>query len=174
MRTTVLYILFFLLAVQFSNAQNLNTIIKDPDLNNKEVMVGKCDRDGLKQGEYGQYFKSQLDSYKPSEKYIDKMKTKINLVDITVVLGTWCSDSKIQVGRFFKVLDLSGYNEKRMAVIGVSRKKTAYTTNIEYLNIELVPTFIVSQNGKELGRIIETPKKSLERDLAKIISKAKL
>lgn len=174
MKTTVLYILFILLAVQFLNAQNLNTIIKDPDLNNREVLVGKCDRDGLEQGEYGQYFKSQYDVYKPSEKYIEKMKTKINLVDITVVLGTWCSDSKIQVGRFFKVLDLSGYNEKRMTVIGVSRKKQAYTTNIDYLNIELVPTFVVSQNGKELGRIIETPNKSLEKDLAKIINKAKL
>ena len=154
--------------------QNLNTIIKDPDLDNKKVMVGKCDRSGLKKGEFGLYFQSQYETYEPAEKYIDKMKVKINLVDITVVLGTWCSDSKIQVGRFFKVLDRSGYNEKRATVIGVSRKKIAFTTNIEHLGIELVPTFIISQNGKELGRIIESPKKSLERDLSKIIGRARL
>jgi hypothetical protein len=154
--------------------QTLNTIIKDPDLNNKEVMVGKCNRDGLKSGVYGAYFNSQYESYQPVEKYVEKMKKKINLVDITIVVGTWCSDSKIQVGRFFKVLDMAGYNEKRATIIGVSRKKIAFTINIDHLNIERVPTFIVYQNGKELGRIIETPKKSLEKDLAKIISKARL
>ena len=174
MRISVLYTFLFLFIVQATFAQNLNTLIKDPDLNNKKVMVGKCDREGLKQGEYGLYFKSQYEVYEPSEKYIEKMRTKINLVDIIVVLGTWCSDSKIQVPRFFKVLDQASYNEKRMTVIGVSRKKVAFTTNIDHLDIELVPTFIVYQNGKELGRIIETPKKSLERDLARIISKARL
>ena len=167
-------ILFFLFTSSHGVGQSLNTIIKDPDLNNKEVMVGKCNRTGLQKGEYGAYFNSQYEVYKPSDKYIEKMKTKINLVDITVVLGTWCSDSKIQVGRFFKVLDLSGYNDKRMTIIGVSRKKQAFTTNIENLGIDLVPTFIIYQNGNELGRIVESPKRSLERDLAKIINKAKL
>ena len=174
MKVSSIFFLLFVFTIVFTKAQNLNTIVKDPDLKNKKVMVGKCDREGLKQGEYGLYFKSQYEVYQPASKYVEKMKTKINLVDITVVLGTWCSDSKIQVPRFFKMLDQAGYNEKRMTIIGVSRKKLAFTTNIEHLDIELVPTFIVFQNGKELGRIIETPKKSLEKDLAKIINKAKL
>lgn len=173
MKTSVYYMILFLFPIQVTLAQNLNTVVKDPDLK-KDVMVGKCNRDGLKQGEYGLYFKSQYEVYEPSKRYIEKMKTKINLVDITVVFGTWCSDSKIQVPRFFKVLDMAGYNEKRMTVIGVSRKKIAFVTNIEHLNIKLIPTFIISQNGKELGRIIETPKKSIEKDLAKIIKKARL
>lgn len=174
MKKSTLCLILVVFTIQFATAQNINTIIKDPDLDNKEVMIGKCNREGLEQGEYGVYFKSQYEIYQPSEKYTKKMQTKINLVDITLVLGTWCSDSKIQVGRFFKVLDQAGYNVKRMNVIGVNRKKQAFTTNIESLNIELVPTFIIYQNGKELGRIIETPKKTLEKDLAKLIKKARL
>jgi hypothetical protein len=170
----IAFSLIFSLSFHFIFSQSLNVIVKDPDLKNKEVMVGKCNRDGLKQGEFGAYFKSQYEVYEPAQKYIDKMKTKINLVDITVVFGTWCSDSKLQVPRFYKILDQSGYNEKRMTVIGVNRKKKAFTTNIEHLKIERVPTFIVSQNGKELGRIIESPKKTLEKDLARIIKKARL
>lgn len=137
-------------------------------------MVGKCNRDGLKQNEFGIYFNSQYEVYKPIEKLIDQMKTKINLLDITIVFGTWCSDSKIQVPRFFKILDKAGYNEKRMTIIGVNHNKQAFTTNIEYLKIERIPTFIIYQNGKELGRIVESPKKSLEKDLARIVKKAKL
>lgn len=168
------FVIIFLFSIQGLFSQNMNTIIKDADLHNQEVMVGKCNREGLKQNEFGAYFKSQYEVYKPSEKYIDKMKTKINLVDITIVFGTWCSDSKIQVPRFYKILDMAGYNEKRMTVIGVSRSKQAYTTNIEYLKIDRIPTFIIYQNGKELGRIVESPKKSLEKDLSRIIKKAKL
>jgi len=173
MKRLTLFIVF-LLPVHFIFSQNLNTIIKDADLNDKQVMVGKCDREGLQQNEFGVYFKSQYEVYNPAEKYIDQMKEKINLLDITIVFGTWCSDSKIQVPRFYKILDMAGYNEKRMTVIGVSHSKQAYTTNIEHLKIERIPTFIIYQNGKELGRIIESPKKSLEKDLARIVKKAKL
>ena len=38
------------------------------------------------------------------------------------------------------------------------------------LAVYRVPTFIVYKNGKEIGRIIEFPKESLEADLVKIIA----
>jgi len=171
-KSIFIIILFFSIQSLFS--QNLNSVIQDPDLNNKEVMVGKCTRDGLKQNEFGISFKEQYEKYIPSEKQIEKLETKINQVDIIIVFGTWCSDSKLQVPRFFKILDQAGYDEKQLTVIGVNRKKNAVTTDIGNLNIVRVPTFIISQNGKELGRIIESPKRSLEKDLVKIVNKAKL
>ena len=39
------------------------------------------------------------------------------------------------------------------------------------MNIERVPTFIIYRGEKEIGRIVETPKKSLERDLWNIVKK---
>ena len=77
------------------------------------------------------------------------------------------------MGRFFKILDETGYKEKNLTIIGVDRTKNALSVNIENLNIERVPTFIVFQDGKELGRIVESPKKSLEEDLWKIVKKVK-
>ena len=38
------------------------------------------------------------------------------------------------------------------------------------MEIELVPTFILDYNGEEIGRIIESPEESLEKDLLRIIS----
>ena len=38
------------------------------------------------------------------------------------------------------------------------------------LDIELVPTFIFYRNGEELGRIVETPEDTLEKDLAEIVN----
>lgn len=163
-----------LLFASFSGfSQIMNAKVKDPKLNNKEVMIGYCNRDGLTADEYGVYFESQYDIYHPAKKYIDNLKENINKVEILIVFGSWCSDSKIQVPRFFKILDMSGFSEKNLKVVGVNRDKNALSVNIMDLNIERVPTFLVFQNGEELGRIIETPKKTLEKDLAKIVAKAK-
>ena len=40
----------------------------------------------------------------------------------------------------------------------------------EGLNIEKVPTFIFYKNGIEIGRIIESPEKSIEKDFLKILN----
>jgi len=174
MKNIVFSILMVLLSVSGLTAQNFNTEIKDPKLNNRKVLVGYCNQEGLKSGVFGTYFQSQYETYKPSDKYIEKLREKINLVDITIVFGTWCSDSRLQVGRFYKILDLSNYNDKNLKVIGVNSDKNAFTTNIDPLKIERVPTFIIYQHGEELGRIVESPKKSLEKDLLKIVNRAKM
>ena len=101
------------------------------------------------------------------------MRPVINNVDIVIVFGSWCSDSKIQVPRFYKVLDKAGFNDIHLKVIAVNRDKNGLSVNVSDKNIKLVPTFIVYQNGVELGRVVETPKKSLEKDLAKIVGRAK-
>ena len=56
----------------------------------------------------------------------------------------------------------------------VNRDKKNPESDIEYLNIERVPTFIFYKTGgdgskKEIGRIIETPVRSLEEDLLDIL-----
>ncbi len=151
-------------------SQTKNTEIRDPKLN-KDVMVGYCDEKGLEKGEFGIYFKSQYEVYSPKEKTIKKLKAKINNYDIKIVFATWCSDSKIQTPRFYKILDLTDFNKSQLETIGVDRNKNALVVNIADLNIELVPTFIVYKHGQEIGRIIESPTKSLEADLLKIIGK---
>jgi thiol-disulfide isomerase/thioredoxin len=138
---------------------------------NKKVMVGYCDRHGLEDGVFGIYFSSQYDLYFPNEGVSQKLTGEINKVQITIVFATWCSDSKLQTGRLYKIFDETGYNEKNLTVIGVNSDKLALSVNIDGLKIKKVPTIIVFENGKELGRIVESPKKSLEEDLWKIVKK---
>ena len=101
--------------------------------------------------------------------HISKLQDKLNDYEITIVLGTWCSDSKVQVPHFYRVINDAGYNDKRVKVIAVDKMKEAVLVDISMMNIERVPTFIIYKDDKEVGRIIETPKKTLERDLWKII-----
>lgn len=149
-------------------AQNINTEIRDPKLR-KDVLVGFCNEKGLEKGEFGVYFKSQYEVYTPKAKTIEKIKSKINDYDIKIVFASWCSDSKLQLPRFYKILDLAEFKKSQLETIGVDRNKNALVVNIADLDIELVPTFIVYKYGEEVGRIVETPIKSLEDDLLKII-----
>ena len=57
----------------------------------------------------------------------------------------------------------------------VDRKKECSNCgdyNTEFFNIKFVPSFIILKEsfGKEKGRIVESPTKSLEEDLLKIIN----
>jgi len=170
MKIKLLFIMVLLVGASALFAQNKNTEIRDPKLN-RDVLVGFCDEKGLKKGEFGIYFNSQYETYSPKAKTIEKLKAKINDYEIKIVFATWCSDSKLQLPRFYKILDLIDFNKSQLETIGVDRTKNALIVNIASLNIDLVPTFIIYKHGEEIGRIVESPIKSLEDDLLKIITK---
>ncbi len=146
----------------------MNSSVLDPKTKTS-MLMGYCDKEGLQKGEYGAYFDSQYDIYKPSQGIISKLQNKLNDYEITIVLGTWCIDSKREVPHFYRVINEAGYNDKRVKVIAVDKRKEAVLVDISKMNIEKVPTFIIYKDDKEVGRIIETPKKTLEHDLWKII-----
>ncbi len=83
-------------------------------------------------------------------------------------MGTWCSDSRREVPRFKKILDLLNYPAEKVKIFAVNRDKKIEKEDISGLRIEFVPTFIFYSDGKETGRIVETPYKSLEADMLKI------
>jgi hypothetical protein len=102
------------------------------------------------------------------------MKKLIALYDpnvkIDIVFGFWCSDSEIQVPAFLRVVDSLQVIGKEFTqnLIATDKSKT-YGSNQK---VEYVPTFIFSKFGQEVGRIVETPQKSMEKDIIAILKKA--
>lgn len=164
----ILIITIIVLSGLQSMAQTNNNTVVDPKTGTN-ILVGYCDKSGLEKGEYGDYFKSNYDDYIPTKSYIKKLGKKLNNVEITIVLGTWCSDSKREVPRYYKILNEVGYDTKHIKLIAVDRNKEAPGIDIRDINIQKVPIFIFYKNSEEIGRIIETPNKSLERDTWKIV-----
>lgn len=145
-------------------SQELNRTITDPRLD-KEILYGYCDRSGLTKGEFGKLFEEYYQIYKPDQVVINQLKQKKEGIDILIVLGTWCSDSQEQVPKFFKILDKIRFNKKNIQLICVNSDKEAPETDAADYNIQKVPTFIIFKKGREIGRIVETPYTSLEKDL---------
>lgn len=153
-----------------SFAQEVNQKLFDNE-SKEEILIGYCTRKAFLSGEYKKWFIPGYDDYKTSikSKTLDSLKTLINNVDITIILGTWCHDSREQVPRFFRIVDYLRFDEKKITLICLDRDKKASSLSLENYNVVLVPTFIFYMNGKEIGRIIETPEISLEEDIYKII-----
>ena len=91
-------------------------------------------------------------------------------IKVVAVIGTWCSDSKIHFPVFSKVMQHLPQNAVSTEIIGTDRDKLAGDTDIFSLNIEFVPTFIFYENKTELGRIVEAPSETMEKDILKILS----
>ena len=150
-------------------SQELNNKITDPKLN-KEILYGYCDRAGLEKGDFGKLFEEYYQIYEPDKDVLAQLRQYHEGVEILIVLGTWCSDSQEQVPKFFKILDKIRFDRKNVQMICVDSNKEAGLVDIVNYNIQKVPTFIVYRKGREIGRIIETPYSTLEKDLLMFFS----
>jgi hypothetical protein len=152
-----------------ATAQDLNKIIADPETG-REILYGYCNREGLTSGTFNSWFEPEYESYEVKEKILSGIdRDLLYTCNITVVLGTWCSDSRREVPRFFKILDYLDFPKNNLKLICVDHTKDAANTKVPELSIVLVPTIIIYTGEVELGRIIESPVESLEADLAGIL-----
>jgi thiol-disulfide isomerase/thioredoxin len=150
-----------------SMAQHLNVVVNDT-VKNRPVLVDFIDRQGLQTGEFAEWYAREYSAYIPDFGIVGQLKTALSDIQIIIVLATWCGDSKEQVPRFLKVLDQSGFETERCTIIGVDSQKLARDLDVSVYDIDRVPTFIFYRNEVEIGRIIETPKNTLENDMLKI------
>jgi tetratricopeptide (TPR) repeat protein len=142
---------------------------KDPSL------LGVCAVKDFDRAPYAAWYKPNYENYTPTAEIIAQLKKfKSSTLILKIVFGSWCGDSKRELPKMMKVLSAVGFPEKNIQLIGVYDSlevyKQAPLREEKGLNIYRVPTFIVYQKDKEIGRIVEYPVESLERDLLKIVS----
>lgn len=148
--------------------EDKNKIIIDSK-SGKPILVGICDREAFADTNFAWWFNSGYKFYKPDEEIIKQLSKIDSTYSISIVMGTWCSDSRRETPRFYKILDEINFSEEKLKLINVDREKNGISFDVTKLNIELVPTFIFYKNGNEIGRIIESPHVSLEKDFLDII-----
>jgi len=94
-------------------------------------------------------------------------------VEIVLFHGAWCKDCRREVPRFMRILELAENPHFTLTEYEVTPEKKDVLGKFEEYDIKRVPTFIVIREGRELGRIIEAPEKSLEDDLVSILKDQK-
>ena len=169
MKTLITAIL--LLFTMSASSQEINKVTHD-EAGHVTGLINLCNREGFKLvPEMKERYDIEYPGYQADENTLTALKSLLKGKKISIVMGTWCGDSKFQVPHFYKILDQAGVSEKEITLICVDHSKQAENGLIDNLNIQRVPTFIVYENGKELGRIIEFPQDTLEKDLLGILVK---
>lgn len=160
--------LLIFLSMKNGFTQVLNQSLVDPT-RNREILIDYVNKEGLQTGEFESHYMDEYSNYSADNDAINKLKESLAEYDILIVLASWCIDSKEQVPRFLRILDLAAYPEEKLLMLAVDSNKKARDVETDFLDIERVPTFILYKEGIEKGRIVETPEKSLELDLLRII-----
>jgi thiol-disulfide isomerase/thioredoxin len=90
--------------------------------------------------------------------------------EVTIFFGSWCSDSRRELARFWKALDFGG-GESGFSVryIALDRSKKEPAADLGNREILYVPTFVVERDGREIGQIIEHSPNGIEQDLLMLL-----
>ncbi len=112
----------------------------------------------------------EVASYVPDQEVIEKLQSIPSESKIEIFLGTWCPDTKRNVSAYFKIMDMVDNPLIMTSYIGIPKEDDSRKPFIEGKNIIKVPTFIITIDNQEKGRIIENPNKSVEEDILDIIN----
>lgn len=114
-------------------------------------------------------FSEGYQSYQVDTAAIAPIKEVTKATEIVVIIGTWCPDCHRETPRFIRIMEAAANANIKVTYIGVDRSKQDPDGLAAQYEFSRIPTFIVLQAGKEIGRIVERPEVSLESDLANIL-----
>jgi thiol-disulfide isomerase/thioredoxin len=153
----------------------LNQLSKDSRGN--DMLLGKCTKEALTKMPFIDWFKPNYDSYVVDSFTCNFIRPLLSGKTITIFMGTWCGDSKREVPRVLKMLECCDFPAKNLSMVMVSNVDGSYKQSPQHeeigKNLVRVPTIIIEEKGKEIGRIIEFPITSLEKDLLAILKSEK-
>jgi len=143
------------------------------DTHGNPMLLGKCTREKLTDTPYASWFKKNYDDYSVDTATAEILREKLKNKNLMIFMGTWCGDSRREVPRMFKILDYCGIKPVDIQLIMVDSHDSVYKQSPTHeergLNIHRVPDLLVFQKGNEIGRIVESPVNSLEKDLVAIV-----
>jgi hypothetical protein len=135
-------------------------------------LLGYFEPSRLKSEPYSSWYIKGFDDYQLNTDALNKL-LDINKETLTIkiIMGTWCPDSRREVPRFMRILDIWQFPLSQITFIGVDNAKLSPVGGFDKLDIQRVPTFIIYKNNNEAGRIIENPTTSLEQDMVNILTR---
>ncbi len=148
--------------------------VTDTTRNGDPMLFGQVTTDVFMQEPFGEWYAKKTDEYEVDANILnEKMKKSLAKYDITIYMGTWCGDSRLEVPRLIKSLEAANYDMDRLTILALNQSKKASNREEMGQNIHRVPTIIFSKNGKEKGRIVEHPVNTIEQDIEQILNGGK-
>lgn len=116
------------------------------------------------------WFKELFNSYEPQAEVVQKLKERsITNYKILAFGGTWCSDTKKLLPKFYKTTHSAGLKPKNITLYFLDKELRSPSGIEKKYQVISIPTFIMFKDGKEIGRVVEKEFTTIEEDLLRII-----
>jgi thiol-disulfide isomerase/thioredoxin len=144
--------------------------------NGQLILAGKATPSAMQLPNHKSWFDQSYNSYSIDSISAKQVAKNMSTKTMEIFLGSWCGDSRREVPRMLKILQYAGVDTNRLSIVFVDNTPQAYKQSPQHeergKNIHRVPTFIVYDGKTEIGRIIESPVVSLEKDLLAILQQS--
>ena len=144
------------------------------DSHGNKILKGFISKQELATDTAFSWFAKNQHGYVPEQNALQAFKANKDSINIIAFAGTWCSDTKTILPKFYILADAAGLSPDHITLIGVDRSKKTIQHLSEAFGIINVPTFIVMRNGVEIGRVVEYGKYGMfDKELGEIVSGSK-
>jgi thiol-disulfide isomerase/thioredoxin len=112
-----------------------------------------------------------LFSFDDAESYRGILGARTDQLQVLAFIGTWCPDCQEHLPGFVRIWETAKFPPGSLRIYALDRAKSfpGGEELIQKHAIRRLPTFVFLRGGKELGRITETPKRTLLADMARIV-----
>jgi thiol-disulfide isomerase/thioredoxin len=142
--------------------------------NGTKIIKGMLSKEVLQYEPKFTWFAANEKGYVPNAATVNALKINGSKIQILAFGGTWCEDTQNIIPKFYALLTAAGFNQSQLTLWGTDRAKKTYGNLAEALGITNVPTFIIMQGGKELGRVIEYGKTGQwDKEIGEIVAAVK-
>ncbi len=114
-------------------------------------------------------FRTRTELVRVPEETVAYLRDLSKPVTILVFMGTWCEDAQKHVPVLFRALQEASNPRIEVRVIALDRSKRDRDGLVDRYQIAFSPTFVVEAQGRELGRVIETPQQDAASDVVAIL-----
>ncbi len=132
---------FFITQLVFAQ---LAEITKDASGN--KIIKGFMTKNDLASDTAFAWYAQNQKGYTPEQTALQAFKSAKDSIHILAFAGTWCSDTKNLLPKFFALTDAAGFQQDHITLIGVDRNKKTIHHLAEAFKVINVPTFIVLKN----------------------------
>jgi thiol-disulfide isomerase/thioredoxin len=133
----------------------LNLYQSLPDEKEKKSLVGILTEEQVTGDTSFHWYQANLKYYKLDSATVQAIRSKKDKIHLVLFMGTWCHDSQQLVPKYFETLKAANFDSSHLTIIATDRNKKTIAGLHHAYNLENVPTMIVLQNGKEVGRVVE-------------------
>lgn len=136
-------------------AQSPYISFADKEAKGQHILDGIITRYALENDSTYQWYHSSQMNYTPAPEVVQAMQNAIGKKQLVIFGGTWCEDTQFVLPKFFKLQEQSGLPDGAVSLFAVDRAKQTIGGINKAFKITNVPTIIVMENGKEIGRVVE-------------------